>query len=118
MPSFEAAELQDDAAMDAATLLLMGQRKATSPTSMNAAGEDRARGAAASDRDSMAAFEVVAAALALGGSRAAPLLQGRYAYWGQPAVADCAEMVTRELVRKRTGISKGRRLFNSCYADT
>ena len=45
-----------------------------------------------------AAFEVVAAALALGGSRSAPLLQGRYSYRDQPPVADCAELVTRELL--------------------
>ena len=30
--------------------------------------------------------------------RAAPPLQGRYGFEGQPAVADCAEMVTRELL--------------------
>ena len=46
------------------------------------------------------AFEVLAAALALGGSRAAPLNQGRYDYRGQGNVADCAEMVARELLNE------------------
>ncbi len=45
-----------------------------------------------------ASYERLAAALALGGSRAAPLLQGRYGYDEQPPVADCAEMVARELL--------------------
>ena len=40
----------------------------------------------------------LAAALALGGTRAAPLNQGRYGYRGQPAVADCAEVCARELL--------------------
>ncbi|KAL3924730.1 MAG: hypothetical protein SGPRY_003831, partial [Prymnesium sp.] len=44
------------------------------------------------------AFEVMAAALALGGSRSVPLLQGRYGYKEQSPVADCSELVTRELL--------------------
>ena len=42
-----------------------------------------------------ASFEVLAAALALGGSRAAPLNQGRYSFRDQPPVADCAELCAR-----------------------
>ena len=49
-------------------------------------------------RPASAAFEVLAASLAMGGARAAPLLQGRYALPGQPPVADCAELVARELL--------------------
>ncbi|KAL1522406.1 hypothetical protein AB1Y20_017396 [Prymnesium parvum] len=44
------------------------------------------------------AFEQLVAALALGGARSVPLLQGRYSYKDQPAVADCAELATRELL--------------------
>ena len=44
------------------------------------------------------AFETLAAAVALGGSRAPPLNQGRYGFKSQPAVADCAELCARELL--------------------
>ena len=51
----------------------------------------------ARDEEAPWAFEVMAASLALGGSRVAPLNQARYGYRGQPAVADCAEMCAREI---------------------
>ena len=44
------------------------------------------------------AFEVLAASVALGGERSSAVLQGRYKYRDQPAVADCAELVARELI--------------------
>ena len=44
------------------------------------------------------AFEVLAAAQALGGARSVPLLQGGYGFQAQPPVADCTELVTRELL--------------------
>ena len=58
-------------------------------------------GGSASDTDATArasAFETLAAALALGGSRPAQLNQGRYSYRGGVDVGDCAEMVARELL--------------------
>jgi hypothetical protein len=54
--------------------------------------------AASSPADVATAFEVLAAALARGGSRAAPINQGRYSFLGQPPVADCAELCARELL--------------------
>ena len=45
-----------------------------------------------------AAFEILAASLTCGGSRAPPVNQARYSFRGQPAVADCAELCARELL--------------------
>ncbi len=53
---------------------------------------------APSTHEQAEAFEVVAAALAMGGARPPPLLQGRYGFRDQPAVADCAELTARELL--------------------
>ena len=52
------------------------------------------------ERQVASAFELVAAATAQASSRSPPLLQGRYGFRGQPPVADCAELVTRELLNQ------------------
>ena len=44
-------------------------------------------------RPAASCFEVVAAALAAGSSRTAPVMMGHYAYRGQSAKADCSELV-------------------------
>lgn len=86
-PMFTASELAGPAVEAAARVLLV---EGTSSFSCLQSSE--------LDRGAASSFEVVAAALALGGSRAAPLNQGRYGYQGQPAVADCAELCARELL--------------------
>ena len=86
---FGADELAEAAVRDAVrTLLSAEQPQQPQPP----------RQAAAAATAAATAFETVAAALALGGSRAAPLNQGRYGFRGQAAVADCAEVCARELL--------------------
>ena len=77
-------------------------RLAASCSSAQATGFTGGAAASSATRPDVAAaiasaLEVVAAAAALGGLRSAPLLQGEYGYAGQPPVADCVELVTREL---------------------
>lgn len=56
-------------------------------------------GASCSHAAEASAFElVVAASSQAANNRSPPLRQGKYGYRGQPAVADCAELVTRELL--------------------
>ena len=45
-----------------------------------------------------ASFEILAAGLALAGSRTEPVMMGHYGYRRQQAKADCSELVTRELL--------------------
>ena len=81
----EANELSEPNVLRAARLLFGAS---SPPTSVDAS----AAGAAA------AAFEVMAASLALGGARTTPVMQGRYSYRGQPAKADCTELAVREVL--------------------
>ena len=88
MPKYDARELDATAVEEAARALLVP----------HAAEDARSAASPACASAQAHAFEVVAAALALGGTHAAPLNQGRYGYMGQPAVADCAELCARELL--------------------
>ena len=82
---FDESHLRDDAVAAAAQQLFGGRL---------AAADDATASFGTCDA---AAFETVTAALSLGGTRAAPLQQGRYGFREHPPVADCAELVTREL---------------------
>ena len=100
MPIFTASEVGDEAALQAVRTLLSPSTMAGGLTSctdssgrLSNACADRADATAVAD-----AFEVVAAAVALGGSRPAPLEQGRYSFEGQSPVADCSELVARTLL--------------------
>ena len=75
-----------------------GAAELAAPSVLSAAVDVFSRDVDEALSDRRASFERLAAALALGGSRASPLLQGRYGYREQPPVADCAEMVARELL--------------------
>ena len=98
-PAFVNAELHAENVLQAANILFAPEAS-RAPEAPSAAAATTA--AAASDEPealaAAAAFEVLAAALALGGRRPAPLSLGRYGFMEQGAVADCAEMVARELL--------------------
>ena len=73
--SFEAEELRAPSVRAAATALYEGD-----------------------DDGTAAAFELLACALARGGARAPPIAEHRVGYKGHPPRADCAELVTREIL--------------------